>query len=284
MESCWGESGTSSKELTPQASRMKVLAVLLLATAVSGGMDMENTMKKWANYKAMESCWGEENMQKHTVQMKTAIAQCRGIDAPELRLSVYRSPFRVINALLANANTHENYLMQVLDRMAQYRAHQQQNQQQQQGFHQNQQFQQNQQSFQARYPMNNQHQNNYNQYQNQQYQPMPMQYNEMFKDQTPHQKYDYKSTMQEVMMKKMMKEMMDRYYEKEMMEKMQQKMYQQKDMYKQNDMYQQKDMYKQNDMYQQKDMMKDMYQDNYRNQDRYQQPNNMQYDQYNPKM
>merc|ERR1719228_2142760 len=94
----------------------------------------------------------------------------------------------------------------------------------------------------------------------------------MFKDQTPHQKYDYKSTMQEVMMKKMMKEMMDRYYEKEMMEKMQQKM------------YQQKDMYKQKDMYQQKDMMKDMFQDNYRNQDRYQQHNNMQYDQYNPKM
>ena len=44
--------------------------------------------------KAQESCWGEENMKLYTVNLKQAIAKCSQLDAPELSLPPFRSPYR----------------------------------------------------------------------------------------------------------------------------------------------------------------------------------------------
>merc|ERR1712032_1494403 len=48
-------------------------------------MDYE-MVQKWQKLKAMESCWGEENMKLVMVDMKKAIAKCSHEDAPELSL------------------------------------------------------------------------------------------------------------------------------------------------------------------------------------------------------
>merc|ERR1711936_283110 len=67
--------------------KMKVLAVLLLASyAIAHGGDDYHMFKNWAQTKAMESCWGEENMKIYTVNMKKAVAKCHQVDAPELEL------------------------------------------------------------------------------------------------------------------------------------------------------------------------------------------------------
>merc|ERR1711936_440539 len=68
--------------------------MLGLATA---GQDYQMFMK-WAKTKALESCWGEENMKLHTVNMKKAVAKCQQVDAPELNLP----PFRLLNRFTNN--------------------------------------------------------------------------------------------------------------------------------------------------------------------------------------
>merc|ERR1711934_1195003 len=98
--------------------KMKVVAVLLLATAVFGWED-KMVFNKWSNMKAMESCWGEDNMKTYTVQLKRAISKCHATDAPELELPLYRSPFRFINAIMTSGQRHQEYLMESVQRMAQ---------------------------------------------------------------------------------------------------------------------------------------------------------------------
>merc|ERR1719239_1941176 len=75
---------------------MKLFVVLSLASVAIGGMDYEMT-QKWQKLKAMESCWGEENMKLVMVDMKKAIAKCSHEDAPELSLPPYRSAYRFTN-------------------------------------------------------------------------------------------------------------------------------------------------------------------------------------------
>ena len=71
------------------------LAVSLLATLSSAGEDKEKAMiKKWMMHKAMESCFGEDNMKKFMVHLKSAAAKCAGVDAPELDLPIFRNPIR----------------------------------------------------------------------------------------------------------------------------------------------------------------------------------------------
>merc|ERR1712192_177603 len=48
---------------------MKLFVVLSLASVAIGGMDYE-MVQKWQKLKAMESCWGEENMKLVMVEMK----------------------------------------------------------------------------------------------------------------------------------------------------------------------------------------------------------------------
>merc|ERR1711976_279224 len=87
--------------------KMKVFLAFLLVVviAVNASPDKEKRMmKKWAMMKAMESCWGVANMKK-------SAAKCSGQDAPELDLPMFQSPYRVIQALLDNAERSEEMKM-----------------------------------------------------------------------------------------------------------------------------------------------------------------------------
>merc|ERR1719500_430230 len=61
-------------------------------------------MTKWIKMKAMESCWGSENIKLYTVELKKAIAKCSNEDAPELSLPPYRSSYRFVNAMINQGN------------------------------------------------------------------------------------------------------------------------------------------------------------------------------------
>merc|ERR1712088_920653 len=76
---------------------MKLLLALCLLGLAAGSEDYKMFMK-WAKTKAMESCWGEDNMKIYTVNMKKAVAKCQQKDVPELDLP----PFRAINRLINN--------------------------------------------------------------------------------------------------------------------------------------------------------------------------------------
>merc|ERR1712062_623061 len=81
--------GSSATALKTNRDNMKLLVVLSLTSVALGGMDYE-MVQKWQKLKAMESCWGEENMKLVMVDMKKAIAKCSHEDAPELSLPPYR--------------------------------------------------------------------------------------------------------------------------------------------------------------------------------------------------
>merc|ERR1711936_302163 len=98
--------------------KMKVLAVLLLASyAIAHGGDDYHMFKNWAQTKAMEGCWGEENMKIYTVNMKKAVAKCHQVDAPELELPPFRSVDRLVNTLVTHANNMESHQFEKLYRM-----------------------------------------------------------------------------------------------------------------------------------------------------------------------
>merc|ERR1711937_986941 len=90
-----------------EAVNMKLfLAVTLLAGVMTHPDHGE--FNKWAKNKAMESCWGEENMKIWTVRMKKAVAKCSHQDAPELLLPQFRAPYKTVNALLEGQEKAEN--------------------------------------------------------------------------------------------------------------------------------------------------------------------------------
>jgi hypothetical protein len=187
---------------------MKVVAVLLLATAVFG-WDDQKVFKKWSGMKAMESCWGEDNMKTYTVQLKRAISKCHGTDAPELELPIYRSPFRFINTIMTSGQQHQEYLMEAVQKMAHNMVSEQnynmQNMQQNNQF-QGQQFQNQQNSqFQQQYMPKNQ-----NQGRNDMYNMNPMNFqgqnDNMQSNNMKNMKYD--QVMNTVSMMKFLKEYM----------------------------------------------------------------------------
>merc|ERR1712222_267958 len=90
----------SATALKTNIENMKLFVVLALVSVALGGMDYEMT-QKWQKLKAMESCWGEENMKLVMVDMKKAIAKCSHEDAPELSLPPYRSAYRFTNTMFA---------------------------------------------------------------------------------------------------------------------------------------------------------------------------------------
>ena len=85
---------------------MKFFALLTLAAVVVAD-DEREMMKKWMKMKAMESCWGSENIKMYTVEMKKAIAKCSHEDAPELSLPPYRSSYRFVNAMINQGDNME---------------------------------------------------------------------------------------------------------------------------------------------------------------------------------
>jgi len=95
---------------------MKFLLLLALVTLVVGDYTKEMT-EQWEWMKAMESCWGEENMKLYTVNLKKAIATCNHQDAPELFLPPFRSSYRFVNTLLNGANKMENQQYDFIEKM-----------------------------------------------------------------------------------------------------------------------------------------------------------------------
>jgi len=101
---------------------MKVLTVLLLCGVVAAwdeGFNQHKMYKAWAGMKAMESCYGKENMKIHTTELKQAIAHCHQQDAPELNLPPFRSPYRFINTLMSSADEKEQQQIMFIHKMMQ---------------------------------------------------------------------------------------------------------------------------------------------------------------------
>jgi len=89
---------------------MRSLIIVLCIGMVCAGGDMFNEKKmamKWAKHKAMESCFGDDMMKATLMKMKRATVKCTGVDMPELDLPIFKSPHRVVHALLQSAQDHE---------------------------------------------------------------------------------------------------------------------------------------------------------------------------------
>merc|ERR1712001_37183 len=95
------------EQTSGQNFKMKLLLTLCLLGLAAGSEDYKMFMK-WAKTKAMESCWGEDNMKIYTVNMKKAVAKCNQQDAPELDLPPFRAINRLINNLVGMANYKED--------------------------------------------------------------------------------------------------------------------------------------------------------------------------------
>lgn len=188
---------------------MKVVAVLLLATAALGWEDEEKMFNTWSNIKAMESCWGEDNMKTYMVQVKKAISKCHGTDAPELELPMFNSPFRFINTMMTTGQQHQENLLQAVQAMARNMA---QTMMQKNGM-QNNMMQNNmmQNQFQQQYQPNNQQgRNDMNYNTNQQY-PMNNQ-GQKYRANMQSNNMPYDQTMNTVSMMKLMREFMEKNY------------------------------------------------------------------------
>jgi len=90
---------------------MKILLVVFLfscslALQFQGDQEQFTT---WAENKAIEICWGEENTRKYLVEMKRAVAKCKQQDAPELELPPFRSSFKFVNMLMNSAEEMDQY-------------------------------------------------------------------------------------------------------------------------------------------------------------------------------
>merc|ERR1712088_1006613 len=76
--------------------------------------------KQWTDYKAMESCFGEDMMKTSMLKMKKAVVKCTGTDMPELDLPMYKNPHRVVHALLESAEDLEQMkMMKVFQQLSQ---------------------------------------------------------------------------------------------------------------------------------------------------------------------
>merc|ERR1711881_602278 len=74
-------------------------------------MGHEKMKKQWTDYKAMESCFGEDMMKTSMLKMKKAVVKCTGTDMPTLDLPMYKNPGRVVHALLSSAQDMEQMKM-----------------------------------------------------------------------------------------------------------------------------------------------------------------------------
>merc|ERR1712087_394460 len=90
-----------------QNFKMKLLLALCMLGLAAGSEDYKMFMK-WAKTKAMESCWGEDNMKIYTVSMKKAVAKCQQQDVPELDLPPFRAINRLINNMVSMAGDKED--------------------------------------------------------------------------------------------------------------------------------------------------------------------------------
>merc|ERR1711920_833006 len=111
---------------------MRSFIILICVGVALAGEDMfgmKKMQKQWADYKAMESCFGEDMMKTSLLKMKKAVVKCTGMDMPELDLPMFKSPHRVVHALLQGAEDVEQ--MKVLSAFQKLQQHGQSSQQQQ---------------------------------------------------------------------------------------------------------------------------------------------------------
>merc|ERR1712045_436145 len=97
------------EQISGQNFNMKLILSLCLLGLAAAGQDYKMFMK-WAKTKAMESCWGEDNMKLYTVNMKKAVAKCHQVDAPELDLAPFRSANRFVNNLVKMGGQHGDHM------------------------------------------------------------------------------------------------------------------------------------------------------------------------------
>merc|ERR1712001_118702 len=71
-------------------------------------------VKKWAKHKAAEVCFGEDMMKTTLMKMKKALQKCTGMDMPELDLPIFKSPHRMVHALLESAENHQQPSLQLV--------------------------------------------------------------------------------------------------------------------------------------------------------------------------
>merc|ERR1719479_664146 len=89
---------------------MRSFIILICVGMAIAGDDMfgeEKMKKQWMEYKSFESCFGEDMMKTSLLKMKKAAVKCTGMDMPELELPMFKSPHRVVHALLESAEDHE---------------------------------------------------------------------------------------------------------------------------------------------------------------------------------
>jgi len=99
---------------------MKFLVLVSLVSLAHAHAGEDRMVKTWQKMKALESCWGEENMKLYTVEMKKAIAKCGHEDAPELNLPPFRSTYRFVNTMLNSANHMENQQYKLIEKMLEF--------------------------------------------------------------------------------------------------------------------------------------------------------------------
>lgn len=89
---------------------MKLLIPLLVLVAMvaAGGEKEQMMMKKWAWGHAMGACFGKGNEKFMMKHWKKVHAECKNMDAPELDLPFFNSPFRIASSLLNGAMSEEN--------------------------------------------------------------------------------------------------------------------------------------------------------------------------------
>lgn len=105
---------------------MRSFIILICVGMVFAGEDMfgeEKMQKQWSEYKAMESCFGADMMKTSLLKMKKAVVKCTGMDMPELDLPMYKSPHRVVHALLESSKDHEQ--MKILAALKGFQQHNQ---------------------------------------------------------------------------------------------------------------------------------------------------------------
>merc|ERR1712077_81595 len=122
----------STLHLNYHQLKMKTFVILICVGMAIAGDDMfgeEKMKKQWMEYKSFESCFGEDMMKTSLLKMKKAVVKCTGMDMPELDLPMFKSPHRVVHALLQGAEDVEQ--MKVLSAFQKLQQHGQSSQQQQ---------------------------------------------------------------------------------------------------------------------------------------------------------
>merc|ERR1712029_1203543 len=106
-----GEGLFSGLTAHQQVDKMRVISTVLVLVVLGVQADKDwKIFMNWAKTKAMESCWGEENMKLHTLNMKKAVAKCMDEDAPELDLPPFRVMDRLVNNLVSSSDENEDMM------------------------------------------------------------------------------------------------------------------------------------------------------------------------------